>query len=572
MLIVLRPIKLGVWVSRIRLPSVEETAVREFDKTIGRAWRRMRFQRFLAALVWCWGATLLIVAGVILYEKITEKYLPGPAWLPFAVAAGVGLLAAALIAIFSGATKVDAAIAIDLRFGLNDRLATTLTLPEELRETPAGKALLSDTIAHIGSLDIPSKFNLALPRRAWVTLVPACLAIGLLFMNPLSQSLASIQGKKTEIVKKDVAVKQMQTIAKSMAQKQKDAETQQLSAETQKILAEVAKAAEKLAKSPPTEKDKAMLEVNKLQNALKERQKQVGNSEQIAKQLQQMKDLANSGPAEEFAKDLAKGDFQKAATEMKQLAEKLRSGKLDEKQKKELQSQLAEMKKQLEKLSNMDQRKKQLDEALKNGAITQEQHQKQMDKLAEQAKNLQKMGEMAQQLQKAADAMAKGDMKKAADAMGMTQEQLQDLAKQAQELESLDSALADLQDAKNGMANDGMNQLGDKMSGMQGLGMGNRPGSGNGLGRGRGQGDRPEAEDKTAMYGSKTKAVLNKGKAIVDGTAPAGKQTAGVSLIEVQGTVEASAAEQADALSNQKIPKAVKKHAINYFDMIRKGQ
>jgi myosin heavy subunit len=546
--------------------------VREFDKPIGRAFRRMRFQRFLSALVWCWGVALIGVVGAIAYEKIADKNLPGPDWVPFVLAADIGVLVAAGIAIFSGATRVDAAIAIDQRFGLNDRLATTLTLPDELRETPAGKALLADTIAHIGSLDIPTKFGLTLPRRAWVTLVPAFLALGLLFAPSWSKTQASLLGKKSDTLDKEVAAKQMQTIAKSMAQKKKEAENLQFSAETQKIIAEVQKAAEKLSKAPPTEKDKAMVEVNKLQNALKERQKQVGGAEQIAKQLDQMKDLANTGPADQFSKDLAKGDFQKAATEMKKLAEKLKDGKLSEKDKQQLQKQLAEMKQQMNKLANMEQRKKQLDDALKSGAITKEQHQQQMNKLAEQQKNLQKMGEMAEQLQKASDAMAKGDMKKAAEALGMNEKQLEDLAKQAQELESLDSAMADLQDAKNGMANDGMNQLGDKLSGMQGLGMGNRQGNGNGLGRGRGQGDRPEAEDQTSLYNSKTKGVLNKGKAIVEGNGPVSKQLKGDNVILEQGTVEASSIEQADALSNQKIPKSVKKHAISYFDMIRKGE
>ncbi len=114
--------------------------MREFDKPIGKAWRRMRLQRFASALVWCWGAALLVVAAAIAVEKFTDRTIPGAAWLPFAIAGGLGLVVAALIAIFSGPTRVDAAVAIDRLFGLNDRLATTLTLPPELRDTPAGRA------------------------------------------------------------------------------------------------------------------------------------------------------------------------------------------------------------------------------------------------------------------------------------------------------------------------------------------------------------------------------------------------------------------------------------------------
>ena len=548
--------------------------MREFDKPIGRAWRRMRMQRFLSALIWCWAFGLAVVAGLIAFEKFSTRTIPGPDWLPFAIAGGAGLFVAALIALFTGPSRVDAAIAIDRRFDLNDRLATTLTLPEELRETSAGRALIADTVKHVSDLAIGEKFGLAMPKRAWIPLIPAAVAVGLMFVSYLPKTQAGTSNKPLATLDKEVTAKQLKTIAKSFAEKKKDAEAQNLSAETQKIIAEIQEAAEKLAKSPPSEKDKVLVEMNKLQDAVKERQKQVGTAEQIAKQLQQMKDMSNNGPADEFAKDMAKGDFEKAANELKNIAEKLKSGQMTEKEKKALADQLSEMKQQMQKLANMEQRKKQLEEAMKSGAISKEQYEQQVEKLAQQAKDLKKMAQMAEQMQKAADAMAKGDTQKAAEALEMSQQQLAELAKQAQELESLDSAMADLQEAKNGMANDGMNQIGDRMDGMNALGQGgNRPGDGtNGMGRGRGQGDRPEAEDKTASYDSKVKGVMGKGVAKVEGFAKPGKQLKGDSLLEIQGNVEASAVEQAEALSNQKIPKTVKKHAISYFDMIRKGQ
>ena len=47
--------------------------MREFDKPIGRAWRRMRMQRFLTALVWCLGIGLAAVAGLVAYEKFAHR-------------------------------------------------------------------------------------------------------------------------------------------------------------------------------------------------------------------------------------------------------------------------------------------------------------------------------------------------------------------------------------------------------------------------------------------------------------------------------------------------------------------
>lgn len=546
----------------------EGFAVRELQKPIGRVWRRMRFQRFLSALVWCWGATLLIVAIVIAVEKFTNRPLPGEAWLPFAIAGGVGVLLAALIAAMSGPSRVDAAVAIDRAFHLNERLSTALTLPDDLRTTSAGLALVADAIRHVSDLDIGVHFGPKLPRRAWIPLIPAALATGLLFIPALIQKRA--QANPSELIDKQVVINQTKTLGKKIASQRKELDKGKF-AEAEKLLAEIQKAADDLAKAPPAQKDKALVELNKLTDALKDRQKSLGSPEQINRQLQQLKDMTSNGPAEQFSKDLAKGDFQKAATELKKLQEKLKSGKMSEADKKALKEQLGEMAKQLEKLANLEERKKQLEEAKKNGGLSQEQFNQEMAKLEEQAKSLKQLQQLASKLAQAQEQLQKGDMKKAADALGMSEKQLSEMAKQLQELESLDSALADIQDAKNGMTGDGMNQLGENLANM-GMNAGRRPGQGQGLGRGRGQGDRPEAPDSTATYTAKQKMQLGKGKGILEGLTRSDKIMKGDSKIEIQGEMATSIGLSAEALTNQKVPRNVEKHIRGYFDQINKGR
>ena len=429
-------------------------------------------------------------------EAAGEADPQGPGWVPFAVAGGVAFLFAAALAVLTGPSRVDAAVAIDQKFHLNERLSTALTLPESLRETSAGRALLADTRKHIDGLDIPSQFGLSLPRQAWVPVVTGGLAVGMLFLPAdLIQRSSEAKGSVSEPLKKEVVVKKAKDLKKAVADSRKDLAKGEFN-ETDKILAQIEKTADKLASSPPAEKDKAMVELNKLTDALKERQKQLGSAEQINKQLQQLKELASNGPADDFAKDMAKGDFDKAAKELKQLQEKLASGKMTEQEKKELKDQMADMKKQLEKLADLDQRKKQLEEAKKNGALTKEQFEQQMAKLNEQAKDLAKLQKLASQLSAAQEALQKGDTKKAAEALGMGQKQLEQLAEQVKELESLDQAMADLQDAKNGMANDGTNQVGEELEGMNKLGMGNRPGNGQrSRAAAEGRGTAPRAPD-----------------------------------------------------------------------------
>jgi hypothetical protein len=545
--------------------------VRELEKPVGRVLRRMRFQRFLAALVWCWCVGLGLVAIAIIADKL-GRHIPVADWVPFAVAGGVGLCVAALFATLTGPSRIDAAVAIDRVFHLNERVSTSLTLPDDLRETPAGRALLADAIKHVSGLDVGSKFGLRMPRLAWVPLLPAALALGLLFAPDWTQRIANAKTRGDSAAEREVVSKQATALTKKIAAQRKDLD-KNLFAETEKLLAEIEKATQELAKAPPNEKDKAMVELNKLSDALKDRQKQLGGTEQISRQLKQLKEMTFSGPADKFAKEMAKGDFAQAAQELKKIQEKLSSGKMTEAEKKALKDQISEMKQQLEKLANLEERKKQLEEARKNGGLTQKQFEQEMAKLNEQSKNMQKLKQLAQQLGQAQQAMEQGDNKKAAEALGMGEQQLSQLAKQLQEMDALDGALADLQDAKNGMSSDSLNQLGSQLDGMNSLGMGEGKGKpGSGLGRGRGRGDRPEAPDNTSSYNTQVKQQFTKGKAVLEGFAPPKGQTKGESILDSVQPLEAAGGFDADALSNQKIPKGIQKHILNYYDQLNKGK
>ena len=63
--------------------------MRELERPVARVFRRLRYQRFLTALFWSWAMTLAIVAAVIAGEKLLNRALPVPQWVPFAVAAGL---------------------------------------------------------------------------------------------------------------------------------------------------------------------------------------------------------------------------------------------------------------------------------------------------------------------------------------------------------------------------------------------------------------------------------------------------------------------------------------------------
>jgi hypothetical protein len=549
--------------------------VKELDKPIGRVWRRLRLQRFLASTVWCLAAGLALATVVLGVEKLGQVPIPGAAWWLFAIAGGLSLVVAGLIAAFTGPDRTEAAVALDRAFGLNERLSTALTLPKELRETSAGRALIADAIRHVADLDVADRFGLSIPRRAWVPIIPVLIAGAILLVPEWSRrSSFNAAASSTNKEDKQIVAKPASALGKKMAEQRKAMDKQKF-AEAEKLLAEVEKTANDLAKAPPAEKDKAMMALNKLTDSLKERQKQLGSPEQVNRQLQQLKEMSSSGPADDLAKALAKGDFDKAAKELKQLKEKLASGKMTEKEKEALKQQIGEMAQQIQKLANLDQRKKQLEEAHKNGGLSKEQFEKEMAKLNDQAKNLEKLQKMANQLAKAEEAMKKGDTKQAAEALGISEQQLNKMAQEVSEMKSLESAMADLQDAKNGMNGDGPddgNQFGDSFNQ---LGQNNRRNRGDNNGfamKGIGDGSRAEAPDNVASYTTKAKNQIGRGAAIIEGTAPPTSQSKGFSKFNIQGEVDTNSGSAADALTNQKVPKSVEKHIRSYYDQINKGQ
>jgi hypothetical protein len=548
----------------------------ELEQPVRRAWRRLRAQRFLDLAVGGLALGLLLGALVIGLGRFYVIPVPGPVWWPAAAGAGLGLVVAALIAALSGPDRMAAAVAVDHAFALQERLSTALSLPAEIRETPAGRAILADAAEHASRVDIAERFGLRRPRRAWAVLLPGLLAGGLMFMPAewvRRVTAARRPGATAESSLDPAQAKQeARALAKKLAEVRKDLDKGAFD-QTQKLLADVESFADKMASTPPDSKEKALLEMNKLSDALKDRQRQLGSNSLMQKQLQQMQDVATNGPADEFSKAMQQGDFKKAAEKMSQMRDKLASGKMTEKEREQLRSQLEQMAKSLDKMAGLEQKKQALEQAKKNGGLSEQQYQEEMAKLNQQSQDMQQLQKMAQQLAKAGQAMQQGDMNRAAQELGMTTEQLQELAQQAQELEALDSSLAEMLEAKAGMSGEAMNQLGEGLGQMPNM-AGNRMGNdmGNGRGRGPGRGDRPEAPDNVSAYNTKTPQQYTKGAAVVTGFAPPQGVTPGQSTAEVQQELEAAGdTGVSEAMSNQKIPSRVKEHVIGYFEQIRKG-
>src|SRR5581483_10717846 len=155
-------------------------------KQLGRVRRRLFAQRAVDVLLVTWIVALCCTAVWF----IIQPYLivNAPAWLRWAVLAGslaLASIAALIVAIATRPTPVDAALALDQRFALRERVTTSVCLSAADAAGPAGAALLADANARVAGLHIGDKFPLRLPGSAWF--VPLCgLGLGLiaLLYNP----------------------------------------------------------------------------------------------------------------------------------------------------------------------------------------------------------------------------------------------------------------------------------------------------------------------------------------------------------------------------------------------------
>ena len=100
-------------------------------RQLARVSRRLFVQSLLDSLIWCWAGALILAAGWSLAEP--HAFANAPSWLRWSVAGGlVGMATflAIVIAVWRRPSVVDTALSLDNRFGLKERVTTSVGLSE----------------------------------------------------------------------------------------------------------------------------------------------------------------------------------------------------------------------------------------------------------------------------------------------------------------------------------------------------------------------------------------------------------------------------------------------------------
>ncbi len=539
---------------------------------VNRARRRILVGLFGRALCVTLFVSLVVATLAIGAAAIWAIETPFRTWSTYwlAGASVAGVLAAMGYAIVKLPPPAAVAGELDRRFGLRERVSSVMLLGKDQQSSPFGEALVSDAERRASQLAIADKFALRPNKWGWlpVSIVPV-LTLILLFAEPARPTIASSTKSVDSVETEQVKTATEQLKRRIQAQRRK-AEIEGLD-DAEDMFRKLEADLDKVAEKKNLNRKDAMIAMNDLKKELEKRRDELGSPEQVQRALAQMKGL-ESGPADQVAKSMEKGDFGKAKELIQDLAKKLKDGKLSQEEKAQLKKQIEQMQQQMQQAAEQHEQKKQdlqkqIDQAKQEGrGDDAAKLQTQLDGLEAQNGQMQKMQQMAESMKKAAEAMESGDAQQAGEALEEMSDQLQEMQQEMSEMEELQQAMDSLSQGKNQMRCKSCGGLGcEKCRGNQDGGKG-----GNEWGRGKGSGTGPETDLDSNTYDTQVRGDLQKGEVITSGTAE-GPNRKGATQQEIQQAVENVLSNESDPLESQTLPRDEREHAEQYFNRLRDG-
>ncbi|MFO0819632.1 MAG: hypothetical protein U1A77_16915 [Pirellulales bacterium] len=557
-------------------------------RQVDRAKWRLNLEQFLRVAPWCLFLSFLAACVALAVPKIW--FLPVTAsaqgwqtwvggWL--GGAAAVGLLAALAITWWKRQGTYEAAVEVDRRFGLRDRVTSSLLLSDEERQTQMGAALLDDAAKRVAVVEINERFRIQTRWTAALPMVPLAGAVILtLFANAAAPQPTTVASDTAAQQAREQIRKSAEELKKRLEEQQKKAEESGLE-DADELFKKLQRGVDELKAKDSLDRKTALLNLNEMAKELQQKRDGLGSAEQVKKQLEQMKSF-EQGPADKFGKAMSQGDMKSAMKELSQLQKELKDGKLSDEQRQQLAKQLEQMKQQLDETVNnfkqtMDDLEKQIQQKQAAGETeAAAKLQEKLDGMKKQAQQMDKLQKMSEQLQQAAQACKEGDAAKAAESLSDLASQLEEMQSQLDQLETVDEMMNEIADAKSSMNckqcnGEGCQQCQGKngKSGQQGSKMGKGP-PGRGLGKGRGAGERPEEDVDGRFYDTKAKTKLRQGEAVRTGFAD-GPNIAGKSVDAVRQEVSEALQSDPDPLPDQVLTKGQREQATQFFQGVGKG-
>ncbi|HXG11550.1 MAG TPA: hypothetical protein VNK04_17480 [Gemmataceae bacterium] len=528
------------------------------ERQVAHVGRRLFMQVFLDRLFGCWTGALVLSAVWFLVQPFV---VPAPSdWLRWAVAGGAvgaATVLALLWAVLRRPSPVLAALALDEKFALRERVTTSLTLPPHQANTPAALALLEDVNQRVAALDVGSRFPIRLPRNAaLLPLGAALLALVALFYEPVRGKPAPPAPPETadklpgaEELEKKIAQARLERKAREKAAEENpDDELKKFEEDLDRIFGKPRDTKEQLAKRVD-EMEALKRKMEDHQKDLAERSKE--KAEALKQQLQQAERLAKKqgskdGPAKDLEKAINQGDLKKAQEEVDRLAKKLKDNELTKEEQQKLSEQLQELKERLEQLTQQEELEEQLRELARRGDIDEETLNRELEKLRKNSEklrdNLQDLQDIAEQLAECQKCLRDGNCEGAAKALARAGNKMSRLGN-SDDLERLSRQLDELREIRRSMS--------EVMGESQPI-----PAAGR----------RPEEEDQTGSQQTRISGESLEGRHEIVGTAPGSNFRRPRKPEELTQEIKQASQEAPEALERQRIPRAASDIAKGYFE------
>ena len=567
----------------------------EINRQVNRAKQRIFVGYFFHVLAWgLFGGLILAAVGVTLPKIWAISAAADSNWNLYWIVGGVvaGVLFTLVLTWLKRGSRITAALEVDKRFSLKERLSSAIALDEQTANTPAGIALIEDAERRAQNIEIGDRFPFKPTAKALLPLIPAAIVAGIMFLPNAIQDARADSGESSAKAKKElrVAIEQSKELLKEKMEKLETAGLKDAELDFESL----GKKIDELDADNKEAKKEALVKLNEIRKKV-DRQKEIfGDADQMQAKFNQLKPI-EQGPAKELNNALNEGDFEAAQQAIQNLADKLREGRLSEVEQKQLGQDLNEMAQQIQEMADRHEQHKQdlqqrIDQAMRDGDLAEAARlQEQLDKRLDQDRQMDKLRKFGENLQRAADGMPKnqqqnqqqnrqqnqqqqgqqqgqqqnqGGQQPTQQQIQQAQQALEDLGQQMQQmqgdmetmqaLQDLEQGLQQCKDGLNGCQGQGQGQA-QQMQGQQ-AGMPSRgAGKGDGMsdwaqGEGRGGGRRAkDADGQTGHFRARVKGEVTQGKTIVTGDAD-GANITGQSVAEARALIQSSLSEKNDPL------------------------
>ena len=472
----------------------------------------------------------LLVPKLVMISSILSISTNQMALIVIATAGLIGSLSAIGMTCWYRPTVNQAAIEVDLRLKLKERLSSVLAIRGD-QDSGLAQALVADAVKTAERIDVRDAFPLVLNPKTWLMFIPVFLAIAMLWI-PNATATASSSGQTSTLTQTEVenATKPLMALVQKAKE---DAEEDGLE-ESAEFFKKLEKQLDDLKRPSQQDSKKLLTDLNALKQEMEKRREQLGSSESLKKNLASMKELTD-GPAEKMADAMKEGDFEEASESIEKMMEDIEKGAF-------APGDIEKLSKQLDTLAK----------ALEQAAAEHEQTKQDIEKKIAQA-------EQAGDIQKAAELRKELSDKKAEDS------QIAEMSKNASQSKALGKMLQEAKDAKAKACSGECDSDGGK-------GKGNKDGKPKwkrGGGEGAGGGPRDEEETDTKFIDSQVRTEIEEGETIYGGKV-GGKNRKGTTREEVQQAIRTSEIEDEQALETIVLPKRQRDQTRDYFDSLRK--